>query len=127
MGMGRGNRDGLVLLVEDDPIISLDTSMSLQELGAGKVEAAFTLEEASAALDRASPTLVVMDIDLRGVITFPLAERLAAMGIPFVFTTGHGAELPIPPALQGAPVIGKPYDPEQLRLVLAPYLSGPAP
>ena len=125
--MVRGDKSNVVLLVEDDPITSLDTSMSLHNLGVEQVEAAFTLEEASTVLDRTSPTLVVMDIDLRGVITFPLAERLAAMGIPFVFTTGHGAELPIPPALQGAPVIGKPYDPEQLRLVLAPYLSGPAP
>jgi hypothetical protein len=39
-----------------------------------------------------------------------------------VFTTGHGAELPIPANLQDAPVIGKPYDPMQLRTTLRRYL-----
>jgi CheY-like chemotaxis protein len=114
-----------VLLVEDDPIIAFDTSLTLEDLGAGEVERAETLDAAFAVLERGNPSLVVMDIDLRGTVSFALAERLMQQGIPFVFTTGHGAELPIPSELRHAPVLGKPYDPEQLRRILSPYLPHP--
>lgn len=122
--MMASNRGAVVLLVEDDPVISLDTSMTLEEIGAHRVETAFTLDEAMAALDRETPILAVMDVNLRGVTSFSLAERLVGLGVPCVFTTGHGAELQIPAHLNGVPIIGKPYDLDQLRRILGPYLTG---
>lgn len=124
MTQGRGSI--VVLLVEDDPVISLDTSLTLQNLGADRVEAAFTLEEAAAVLDRETPTLAVLDIDLRGATTFALAQRLVTAGVRCVFTTGHGAEMPIPAELQDMPIISKPYDPVQLRAILQQYIQGRA-
>jgi CheY-like chemotaxis protein len=116
-----------VLLVEDDPVIALDTSMTLKALGLTQVEIAATLEEAFAALERVTPHLVVMDIDLRGIMSFGLAEHLARQKIPFVFTTGYGEELPLPAEFLGRPVVGKPYDLEELRVALAPYLQTASP
>jgi CheY-like chemotaxis protein len=124
--MTKGRSLAVVLLVEDDPVISLDTSMTLQDMGVARVEAAFTVEEADAAIEREKPNLALMDIDLRGVTSFALAERLVALGVPCVFTTGHGEELPVPPSLRGTLVITKPYDPSQLRTILQPYLNPPA-
>ncbi|WP_084506337.1 response regulator [Geminicoccus roseus] len=124
--MAEGRSSAVVLLVEDDPVISLDTSMTLQDMGVARVDATFTLEEADAAINRETPSLALMDIDLRGVTSFALAERLVALGVPCVFTTGHGQELPVPPSLKGTLVITKPYDPAQLRTILRPYLHPPA-
>ncbi|WP_159716287.1 response regulator [Geminicoccus flavidas] len=121
--MTLGSAELVILLVEDDPIILLDTSMTLHRLGAGRVDAALTLAEAEAFVNRQRPTVAVMDIELRDGTSFLLADRLQREGTACVFTTGHGAELPIPPDLKDLPIIAKPYDPEQLLLVLKPYLD----
>jgi len=34
----------------------------------------------------------VLDINLDGVLVYPVADELAARGIPFVFVTGYGTE-----------------------------------
>jgi CheY-like chemotaxis protein len=121
--MMRGSEELIVLLVEDDPIISLDTSMTLRSLGADRVDVALTLEEAQALVGQQVPGVAVMDIELRDGKSFALADWLRRQGTACVFTTGHGAELPIPADLQDLPIVAKPYDPEQLRVVLAPFLT----
>ena len=123
MQVSGATREAVVLLVEDDPVIALDTSMTLQSIGATVVEMATTLDEAQKLLDKIKPQIVVLDIDLRGVMSFTLAERLVQDSIPFIFTTGYGSELTLPPAFRDRPVVGKPYDVEELRQALLPHLE----
>ena len=117
-------RPAIVLLVEDDPVISLDTSMILQQLGAEEVAMAASLEEADAAIERQLPVLAVMDIDLHGSTSLALAQRLRELGVPCVFTTGHSAGMPLPETLRDVPIVHKPYDLAELKEALAPYLPG---
>ena len=113
----------MVLLVEDDPVIALDTSMVLKQLGAAHVEMALSLDEAVSAINGRTPILALMDIDLRGATSFALAERLRDQGVPCVFTTGHSIGLEVPSGLEDATIIQKPYDLIELKEVLEPYLA----
>jgi hypothetical protein len=60
----------------------------------------------------------VLDVDLAGTKSYPVAEALEAAGVPFLFTTGYdGAEM-LPDKFKGAPVLSKPYADAALRRML---------
>ena len=52
----------------------------------------------------------VLDVNLGGETVFPLAERLAEAGIPFIFASAHGTK-GLPKEFADRPVVAKPYLP----------------
>lgn len=112
--------DGLrILLVEDEPIIAMTTEDMLADLGCRSVTTAATLPEALAAVDRGGFDVALLDINLNGVESLPVADRLRAAGRPFVFTTGYGAG----PEGHDAPTVAKPYRPAQLEAAIRGVLE----
>jgi CheY-like chemotaxis protein len=107
-----------VLLVEDEPIIAMTAEDMLEELGCTVVETVASLAAALGAAERGDFDLVLLDINLNGTESHPVADRLRAAGRPFVFTTGYGAE-----AAGGAPVIAKPYQLRDLEAAISNVLG----
>lgn len=68
-----------------------------------------TVAGALALIDRDLPDLAVLDVNLAGELSMPVAERLHAEGIPFVFATGYGADFARPDLFSAVPVVSKPY------------------
>ena len=109
-----------ILLVEDEFAVAEATAWLLSSLGGdvvgpvGKLDRAVTLAAAEA-LDGA-----LLDVNLNGAAVFPVADALAARGVPFVFSTGYDS-LDLPERFRAAPCLEKPHDPFQLerRLVAA--------
>jgi len=60
----------------------------------------------------------VLDANLNGESVRPVAEALAARGVPFVFATGYGDSKFAPQGFD-APLIKKPYDVTQIAAALA--------
>jgi CheY-like chemotaxis protein len=88
-----GGLEGLrILLVEDEPIIAMTAEDMLDALGCQVVASAGTLEEALAAGAAGGFDVAMLDINLNGVASLPVADALKAAGTPFIFTTGYGAE-----------------------------------
>ena len=56
-----------------------------------------TVTQALAALGRASPDCAVLDVNLHGEKSYPVAARLDELGVPFVFATGYGDASPVAP------------------------------
>jgi CheY-like chemotaxis protein len=112
----------LILIVEDDPIVAmmLEDMLHLLDLSAigpaGSVNAAFKLIDATPALDAA-----VLDCNLGREKVWPVAERLAQLNVPFLFSTGYG-EAGIVAAFSGRPVLTKPFSVESLERALMPML-----
>jgi hypothetical protein len=67
----------------------------------------------------------VLDINLAGERVFPVANRLAELGIPFVFATGYG-EAGLPDTHHSRIVLQKPYSAAGLRKALERCLSSAA-
>jgi DNA-binding LytR/AlgR family response regulator len=65
--------------------------------------------QALAAIGRATPGFALLDLNLGGENSVPIAVKLKELGVPFIFATGYGERAPIPEALAAAPVIQKPY------------------
>lgn len=97
-----------VLIVEDEAIIAITAEDMVEELGCAVAGVAATLAEAMAAAQAGDFDVALLDINLNGLSSLPVAAALAASGRPFVFATGYGAA-GRGDAFQEAPLVTKPY------------------
>lgn len=102
-----------MLIVEDEGTIALMLEDMLEELGCMVALSAARLVQAWAALEAASFDFAVLDVNIAGETSFDFARALAERRIPFVFSTGYGSG-GLPPDLQGARVLAKPFTPDAL-------------
>lgn len=109
-----------ILVVEDDFLLAEDMKTELQKMGILVIGPAPSVAEALRLLDAA---LVVdgaiLDIDLQGELSFPIADALRERAIPFVYATGQNPTT-IPEAYQSVPCFAKPASVrEVVKAVLA--------
>lgn len=97
-----------VMVVEDDFLIAEDFAAILREAGAEVVGPAESLPQAVRLLQH-SATLdcALLDVDLGGVPSFPVARELRSAGVPILFLTGTDCE-GIPDEFADVICIGKP-------------------
>lgn len=98
-----------ILLVEDSLIIALDAEDIAQRLGAETVTTAATVQGALESLEANRPTVAMLDINLGDRTSYPIADRLMEMNVPFLFATGYGEQANLPMDHRGRPVVQKPY------------------
>ena len=84
-----------ILVAEDEAIVAMLVEDELLEAGAEVVGPAGSVNEAlqliGAAARKGGLSAAVLDIDLAGATVEPVADRLAGLGVPFLFATGYGA------------------------------------
>ena len=114
---------GKLLLVEDSMMIALDAQAMLTEEGLD-VEVAGTVADAQRLLSVNSFDVAVLDVNLSGDTSFAVADRLADLGLPFVFATGYGESIALPERFKAVPVVSKPYDGAALRVALGAVQAG---
>lgn len=103
------NLDGLTILVlEDEPIIAMALEEQLEDTGAKPVVVG-SLELAHEALADGTFDAAILDINVHGGKSYPVAHRLVELGVPFVFASGYGDTLN-PQEFSGVPTVTKPYD-----------------
>ena len=106
-----------VLIVEDDPIIALDFEDTIAGFGVQAVRTAGNVAMALQMIDERVPDFALLDVGLVREHSFAVAERLTALGIPFAFVTGYGADR-VPPAFADRPRLPKPCSMDALRAAL---------
>jgi DNA-binding response OmpR family regulator len=99
---------GLVVVLEDEPILGFALEDMLTELGDWEVEVLTHLDQADAFLDRRTPNLAILDVNIHGRLSYGFADRLLAAGVPYLFATGYG-DRTHPEAHLEAPTVTKPY------------------
>jgi CheY-like chemotaxis protein len=107
-----------VLIAEDDPIIAIDFEDRLLGFGVKSVRTVATVARALDAIAKRPPDFALLDVELMREKSFPIADRLIALKIPFVFVTGYGAEVRIPPQFAGLPRLQKPCSSDALEAAL---------
>ena len=111
-----------ILIVEDESLLSLLLEDMLTELGCEVMGAASSVAEAIEAVGKVSVDVAILDIKLGGEKSFPVAEALAARGIPFVFATGYG-DGQVDDRWADRHVLQKPFGQEQLAEALTSALD----
>lgn len=107
-----------VLIVEDDPIIAIDFEDRLIGFGVKSVRTVASVAQALQAIAARAPDFALLDVELVREKSFAIAERLAALKIPFVFVTGYGAETRVPPEFAKWPRLQKPCSSDALESAL---------
>ena len=105
---------GLRLLVVEDTFLVADLIVEqLLECGCEVVGPAARLPKALALAEQEALDGALLDVNLAGEYSFPVASALAARGVPFIFLTGYGQSV-IPEAFRAAPRLAKPFDMDDL-------------
>jgi len=107
-----------VLVVEDEYMVADYISMVLEDFGCGVVGPVGTIEKALAAVNDGGLDGALLDANLSGDSSAPIAVALQAASVPFVVATGYGA-LDLPDeALNRAPRISKPFSETELKAIM---------
>ena len=107
-----------ILIVEDEPLIAMmleDFLDALDRVPAG------TADNVAEALDRIGAggiDAAILDVNLRGgEQSWPIADVLAAKGVPFVFATG-GSQDSIAEPYRSRPTLAKPFTMDAVAKIL---------
>ena len=107
-----------VLVVEDEMIVCMMLEDMLEKFGCTVVGPAADLDGALELARRAEMDAAILDINLDGTRSFPVADVLSERGIPFVLATGYSIR-GIAPKLRRSTILGKPFDERELAAALA--------
>ncbi|MDR6771992.1 MULTISPECIES: response regulator [unclassified Azospirillum] len=114
-----------ILLVEDEPLVAMAIEDSLEVQNVGVIGPAGTVAEALDLIAKGGIDAALLDVSLRGERVDSVADALSAQGIPFVFTTGHGAA-GLPKGHQDRPVLTKPFREVEMNDAIDRYFRGAA-
>ena len=114
-----------VLLVEDEAMIAMLVEDMLEDLGRDLAAVATRLEEALALSRSEAFDLAILDLNLGGVLTYPVADALRDRGVPFIFATGYGSS-GLKDTYTDLPTLQKTYTQEALgHAITAAFNSKP--
>lgn len=111
-----------VMVVEDEPLITLLIEGMLDELGCSVVGTAGTVSQAIDFIEKHDFDLAFLDVNLAGKQVFPVAATLREQRRPFIFSSGYGRD-GIPEEFSDAPVIPKPFRIEELDAAIRSVVS----
>lgn len=109
---GRMLEGKTILIVEDEALLALDLTFTMQDMGATVVGPCCRLRAALEAADAAPLDGAILDVDLAGETVFPLADALVRGKVPFVFHTGRQNPGDLLLRYADARVCAKPSSPE---------------
>jgi DNA-binding response OmpR family regulator len=121
MQANASSRGSRVLVAEDEAVVALMIEELLTESGFVVIGPVASTMAGLALVEQEVIDCAVLDIKLTDGISLPVAEALAARGIPFVITTGYERES-IHPGYNGAPVLTKVFLPHELLDAIAEAL-----
>lgn len=112
------------LIVEDEAIVAMFIEDTLSELGHEVVAIAGRMDKASELARTLDLDLAILDVNLNGERTYPLAQILSERGISFIFATGYGRA-----SLDGrwndAPMVQKPFQARDLAAAITAARAKP--
>jgi PAS domain S-box-containing protein len=106
-----------ILVIEDEPLVSMDMESSLTAAGCEIIGPAGTLEDAKLLVEDANYDAALVDANLAGYPVDELATALTQKNCPFAFVTGYGREA-LPSGFREAVMLGKPFSQDQLLTVV---------
>lgn len=107
-----------VFFVEDELILAMGVERQLSDAGCDVVGPYGQVGKAMTAARTGGFDMALLDIDLHGSETYPVADVLAAHGIPFAFLSGAERQA-LPIRFAGTGLLKKPFrQPELLATLL---------
>src|SRR5215217_4653062 len=121
---GRPWHGGRVLVCDDNLLMADVVGELLRECGLEPIGAVGRLESAMQMACERALDGAILDINLNGRSCFPVCAILSARHIPFMFLTGY-PHAAVPIEYRGASLVSKPFEPTEMKEVLAQMLGLP--
>jgi CheY-like chemotaxis protein len=106
-----------VLVVEDESMVTVLLQDFLEDMGCEIAGVASRLKEALEKIDALTFDVAILDVNLNGQQTLPVAQALLARGRAIVFATGYAATT-VPPEFRAVPILQKPFQQQDLERAL---------
>ena len=111
-----------ILVVEDEMLVLMMAEDMLADLGCEAVTSAATVNQALALIETEVFDAALLDMNLGGDKSFPVADALAARSVPFIFSTGYNGH-DMRDGYRDRPVLKKPFQNTELGEMLTRLLS----
>ncbi|BCP53812.1 response regulator [Kaistia sp. 32K] len=113
-----------ILVIEDESLIAMELCMVLEDGGYTIMGPVASVAAALAMLNKDLPDACVLDLNLRGEHSVPVAVALKQRNVPFLLATAYKpGTLDLHPAFAGVGHVGKPILPEALLSMIASLLK----
>jgi CheY-like chemotaxis protein len=100
-------------------MIALDLVDLVSALGYDVFGTVASVTDGLKALKGGTPSLAIVDMNLAGDSSRPIAEALSARNVPMIFATGYADAGDVPVALMNAPRLSKPISQTELVRTIA--------
>ena len=107
-----------VLLVEDNFLVGISIKQQLEELGCDVTGPIATLNDALRTISELSVDCAVLDINIKGGTSQPIAQSLQASNTPFFFITGYKSPIMLAEEMKAIQRLNKPIEASMLRRAL---------
>ena len=105
-----------MLLVEDEALVAMMIQECLTECGHSVIGPINRAADALSAAKDGDFDAAILDINLGDGMAYPIAEILAARGVPFVFLTGYDADT-VDSRFGEVPILQKPIERQMLEKI----------
>ena len=110
-------------VVEDAFLIALDLRDELERCGCTVAGPVGRLQQALDVAQHEALDGAVLDVNLAGELSFPVAAALDARNIPYVFLTGYDDDRDFPPEYRNSIRVSKPFRSSEIAPMLAGYFG----
>ena len=112
-----------VLIVEDEAMVSILIEDMVCDLGGQVVGPAANFEQGMTLALEADFELAILDVNVDGLVVYPIADVLRHRNIPFIFMTGYDSSV-IPQRYRHNCVLSKPFSHQIFSEAMAELLPG---
>jgi DNA-binding response OmpR family regulator len=120
--MTAGKSKHRILVVEDEAMISMLLEDMVLDCGAEIVGPAARFGDALALAQEAEFEVAILDVNLNGTLSYPIAEAIRERGIPVIFATGYGAD-GLRDSFRDCPTLQKPFSQKDFAEAVAAACS----
>jgi CheY-like chemotaxis protein len=107
-----------VLVIEDEMLILMMIEDMLADLGCESISVASKIGQAITLIDGQVFDAAMLDLNLNGMESYPIADALAARDVPYFFSTGNSLNN-VKEGYRDQDVLKKPFTFEQLSNMLS--------
>lgn len=105
------------LVVDDEALVAMLLEDMLADLGHEVVATAGSSQQASKLVRELSIDMAILDVNLNGEETYPIASLLMSRSIPFLFSTGYAAS-GLKEGWHNVPLLQKPFQTDDLAMAI---------
>jgi len=114
-----------ILVVEDEAMISMLLEDMVLDCGGELVGPVARFDDALELARKAEFGIAVLDLNLNGTLSYPIAEVIRERGIPVIFATGYRAD-GVLDSFRDCPALQKPFSQQDFAEAVASACRGQA-